>query len=230
METKNIWNAIQINQFDLNLEVTELYCNLMKQIKNCLKNYEAICYKTFQFFEKTQEELNLIKLELSKKLTEENYVYKINVNENKIKVVLYLLNISETQYKEIKFKKENMYLSLWKELFVSGLWELPFLLIYIFLEGFFLYAMFSIFEFTIGFWLSVIIFIFLTFILGMNLEKHRNRLRKQKAELVEQFNKYLYSLNRDFCNTNCNKEEIENLHNEYYEYPLWNEFLKYLKE
>lgn len=230
MEAKEIWNSVKLNQFGSELDISCLYCDLMKKVRNCLKNYEAVCSYTFEFLEKTEEELKLIKLQLSQKLKEENYVYKIEIDKNKIEVTLYLLNISEEQYQEIQEKRKEMYLGKRKELFISESIDFPLILIYMFIEGTFLFTMIRIFNFTCAFWISAIIFIFFfSFIIGSFYDKKQNQFRKEKAELVAQFKEYLDLLNRDFCDENCKKEEIEVLHDKYYQYPSWNEFLQYLK-
>lgn len=228
MEAKDIWRNIKLNQFDSLFDIDYFYYDLMKKVKKCLKNYEAICYKTFSFEDKTEEEMKLIQLEFSKKLTEENYVYKIYIDKKNIEIILYLLNISEMQYKEIEKKREEIYLGKWKEFFLSEIFLLPLVLSYIMLEVVFLLIIFFVFGFIPVFWIFIANFIFITFIFNVNLDKKRNHLRKQKANLVNKFNKYLLNLNRNFCDENSNLEEIEELHQIYYKYPNWNEYLQYL--
>lgn len=132
------------------------------------------------------------------------------------------------QYKEIEKKREEIYLGKWKEFFLSEIFLLPLVLSYIMLEVVFLLIIFFVFGFIPVFWIFIANFIFITFIFDVNLDKKRNHLRKQKANLVNKFNKYLLNLNRNFCDENSNLEEIEELHQIYYKYPNWNEYLQYL--
>lgn len=90
MDAREIWKNIKLNQVGTELEIESLHANLMKEVQKCLKNYEAICHKTFKFEETNEEAIKELKEKLSQKLKEENYVYKIDVTENKIDVILYL--------------------------------------------------------------------------------------------------------------------------------------------
>ena len=115
------------------------------------------------------------------------------------------------------------YLGKYKESFVSGIIVLPFVFLYIILETIIISLSLRILGFSVWFWLIVALIVFLVYVFGTFYEKNRDKYKKEKTILVEQFKNYISSLERQFCTENSDRKDVKELYEKYYEEISWNE-------
>lgn len=115
MSVSNIWYQYQ-NETDAGEYAEELFWEIKQGIKTNLIEYKAV-YDTFFVIKhegnKARDEYTeQVQEKLEKLLKENNFIYKIEREENNINLIIFLLEISDEQYEEIdkqQAKIDKMY-------------------------------------------------------------------------------------------------------------------------
>ena len=216
MRVQEIWKHIEENDIRENVEYS-LYPTLMKEVQECLIEYKAVCHHTYFIKNKTEEDMPKIVSELETKLKEDEYIYDLKIEDGRIEVKLFLLEISEKEYKEISEKKEEMFkFSKWIYKIVSSSGTCVYCILGIFVLIYF--GLLLDFMFIKNIILSYIIAFTIIGISGASclfILSNRQKYLAEKEELEKKFQTFCLSRKRNFCNRNSNKKQIEMLFEKY---------------